>query len=299
VKTGMIHFLIWTFNLLLRILPLGIQERLADFIGWLVLKISPGRMQLMVGNLRRAFRDEYSERELKNIALRSMQNTIKSTFEFLRFPLYTEEDIKRIVKVEGAENIENALKAGKGIVFATAHFGNWELLAARIHTLGCPMTAVGRPQEDSVINDLIVKLRTSKGTGHIPRGVPMYEHITGLLAANEAVGLVSDQNAGPKGLFVEFFGTKVSAFKGPGLFAVRTGCKIIPLYIVREGYEKHRGYFLPAVEIKPSGDAGKDVLAYCQAYTKIIEDFVRQYPDHWFWIHKRWKTVAPGEESAI
>ncbi|MFA6451401.1 MAG: lysophospholipid acyltransferase family protein [bacterium] len=293
-RTKLTHFFIFLFNALLRVLPVFLQNKLAEFIGWLIYIIAPGRRRLMVSNLKRAFKEEYADSELERIALRSIQNTIKSAFEFMRFPLYSEADIIRIVEVEGAENIENARKAGKGVIFATAHFGNWELLAARIHTLGHPMTAVGRPQEDGVVNEMIVNLRTSKGTRNIPRGVPMYEHITCLLAANETVGLVSDQNAGVKGLFVDFFGSKVSAFKGPGLFAVRTGCKIIPLFIIREGYEKHRGIFLPAVEIRPSGDAGKDVLAYCKGYTKSIEDFVRKYPDHWFWIHKRWKTPPPG-----
>lgn len=297
MQAKILHFLLFVFRVLLRILPRKLQEMLADAIGKIVYGISPPRRRVMIDNLHRAFRDEYSEAELDRIALRSVQNTIKSSFEFMRFPLYSKEDIIRMVEVEGAENIENARRAGKGVVFASAHYGNWELLAARINTLGHPMTVVGRAQEDSVVNDMIVKLRTSKGTRNIPRGVPMYEHVTGLLVANETVGLVSDQNAGPRGIFVDFFGTKVSAFKGPGLFAVRTGCKIIPLFIVREGYEKHRGYFLPAVEIKPSGDAGKDVAAYCQGYTKAIEEFVRRYPDHWFWVHKRWKTPAPGEEK--
>jgi KDO2-lipid IV(A) lauroyltransferase len=125
----------------------------------------------------------------------------------------------------------------------------------------------------------------------------MFQRITELLAANERVGLVSDQNAGARGIFVDFFGSKVSAFKGPGLFAVRCGCPVIPLFIVREGYEKHHAMILPEVVIKKTGDAGKDISAYCQAYTAAIEDFVRKYPDHWFWIHKRWKTRPPGEEK--
>jgi len=293
------HVFFYIIYVLLRVLPLGLQERLGDFLGRMFCRLSPGHVKLMVSNLRKAFGDRYSPAELENIAVRSIQNMVKSTFEFTRFPVYSREDIIRMVEFtpEDEENMRNALAGGKGVVLASAHFGNWELLAARLVILGTPMTAVGRTQNDSVLNDYIVKMRTSKGTKNIPRGVPMYEHITGLLANNELVGLVSDQNAGNKGLFVDFFGSKVSAFKGPGLFALRTGCKIIPVFIVRKGYEKHRGFICPAVEIKPTGDAGKDIVAYTQAYTKIIEEFVDKYPDHWFWIHKRWKTRAPGEDE--
>jgi len=293
-RTRLTHVFFFLIYGLLRILPLKLQEKLADSLGTLFMKISPGHEKLMASNLKRAFGDEYTEQELEDIALRSMQNLIKSAFEFTRFPLYKETDIKEMVKLVGKENLENALKEGHGVVLASAHFGNWEDMAARLSTF-VPLTVVGRTQSDSLINDFIVNLRTSKGTKNIPRGVPMYEHITGLLANNEVVGLVSDQNAGPRGLFVDFFGTKVSAFKGPGLFAVRTGCKIIPVFIVRRGYEKHTGYICPPVEITPTGDAGKDILAYTQGYTTVIEEFVRKHPDHWFWIHKRWKTRPPGE----
>lgn len=294
LRTQFSRFLFYTVYSLLRVLPLNTQEKMAEFFGSAYLKISPKSLELMVSNLTMAFGDEYTIEQKEEIAVRSFQNVIKSVFEFSRFPLYSTEDIIRMVDVEGVENVQAAIDAGKGTVLISAHFGNWELLAARVKTLGGKMTAVGRVQNDSLINDYIVRNRESKGTKNIPRGVPMYEHILELLSKNEFVGLVSDQNAGEKGLFVDFFGHKTSTFKGPGLFAVRTGCNILPLFIVREGYEKHRAIFCPLLEIKSTGDAGKDVLQYVQSFTKVIEEFVRKYPDHWFWIHKRWKTRPPG-----
>ena len=296
IRTRLTHLLFFIIYGLLRVLPVGLQEKLADFMGRLLVRLSPKHKELMISNLRRAFGDEYSPEEFEDIAVRSMQNLVKSTFEFTRFPLYDEQDIKNMVELEGRENLEKALAHGKGVVLASAHYGNWEAMAAMLSTF-VPLTVVGRTQNDSLINDYIVGLRTSKGTKNIPRGVPMYEHITGLLANNEVVGLVSDQNAGPRGLFVDFFGTKVSSFKGPGLFALRTGCKIVPVFIVRRGYQKHTGYICPHIEISPTGDAGRDISAYTQGYTKVIEDFVRRHPDHWFWIHKRWKTPPPGADG--
>ncbi len=291
------HLCIGLASALLRVLPSRAQESLANFLGSLFVRFYPGSMKLMLSNLKRAFRDEYSDSELREIAARSIRNLIKSMFEFLRFPVYDEKDLERMVSIEGTEHLSAALKEGKGAVVISSHYGNWELLAWKLAVCGYPLTAVGREQDDGAINDMIVKLRTSKGTKHIPRGVPMFQHITELLAANQCVGLVSDQNAGTRGIFVDFFGSKVSAFKGPGLFAVRCGCPVIPLFIVREGYEKHRAVILPEVSVRKTGDAGKDIAAYCQAYTASIEEFVRKHPDHWFWIHKRWKTRPPGEEE--
>jgi len=296
MRTFLIRIVFFIFYFGLRVMPVAMQAWLACRMGNMIYSSSAARRRLILSNLRMAFGDEKPEAELEDIARRSYQNIMMTAFEFVRFPLYSGADIVRMVDVEGEENMRDAVSRGKGVIVVSAHFGSWELLAARIHTLGFPMTAVGRPQNDSMINDFIVKMRTSKGTRHIPRGVPMFDHITKLLGNNELVGLVSDQNAGPKGIFVDFFGHPAATFKGPGLFAVTRGSALVPVFIVRTAYQKHTAYICPVVEIEPSGDAGRDLVAYTQAFTIVIEDFVRRHPDHWFWVHKRWKTPPPGAD---
>lgn len=293
MKRRLTHLVFLIFYVMLRILPRGIQSRMADGLGSLAFRMSAKHRELMVSNMKRAFGDTKSEKEMLAIAEKSYQYLCRSAFEFIRFPVYDSEDIARIVRIEGMENLQAALARGKGVIVTTAHYGAWELMAARL-CLETSLTAVGRDQNDGFINSYIIKLRTSKGTKNIPRGTPMFEHITGLLKNNELVGLVSDQNAGTKSIFVEFFDSLVATFKGPGLFAVKTGCAIVPMFIIREGYEKHRIEICPAVEIEPTGDAGLDVKAYTQAFTKVIEKYVADYPEHWFWVHKRWKTSPPG-----
>ena len=181
MKAFLIRTIFRFFYIALRIIPVSAQEKLACGIGDLVYKSSAARRRLMVSNLRIAFKETKTEAELEEIARISYHNMIMSAFEFIRFPLYTEADIVRMVDVVGEEDMRAARDRGKGVVVISAHFGNWELLAARIHTLGFPMTAVGRPQNDSLLDDFIVKMRTSKGTKNIPRGVPMFDHITKLL----------------------------------------------------------------------------------------------------------------------
>ena len=196
MRTFLIRIIFLAFYFGLRALPVSMQAWLACRMGDMIYSSSAARRDLILSNLRRAFGDEKPQAELEDIARRAYRNIMMSAFEFVRFPLYSEADIARMVDVEGEENMRAAVARGKGVIVVSAHFGSWELLAARIHTLGFPMTAVGRPQGDSMINAFIVKMRTSKGTRHIPRGAPMFEHITKLLGNNELVGLVSDQNAG-------------------------------------------------------------------------------------------------------
>lgn len=296
----LIRFVFLVFYVLLRVIPVRAQPWLARKLGDIAYGSSSARGDLIRENLRIAFRDTYTGAELDDIARRSYHNIFMSAFEFIRFPLYRDEDIARMVDIEGEEHVREALARGRGVIIVSAHFGSWELLAARIHTLGFPMTVVGRDQNDSLINDFIVRLRTSKGTKNIPRGAPMFQHITLLLKSNELVGLVSDQNAGKRGVFTDFFGIPASTFKGPALFSLLNGSPMIPVFIVRQGYQKHRGYLGPIIETPPpTGDAGRDIAACCQAFTAVIEDYVRRHPDHWFWVHKRWKTRPPGEQDSI
>ena len=295
MKPFLIRALFLFFYVILRIIPVRAQPWLACRLGDMGYNMSSARRKVMRDNLRIAFKDRYTVAELDAIARRSFHNLLMSVFEFIRFPLYKKQDIERMVDVAGAEHVRAALDRGCGVVIISAHFGNWELLAARIQTLGFPMTVVGRDQHDSLINDFIVRLRTSKGTKNPPRGRPMFEEITSLLGRNELVGLVSDQNAGIRGLFVDFFGVPASTFKGPGMFAVMNQSAMIPVFIVRQGYEKHMAYLGPEVTIEPTGDAGQDIAACARAFNLVIEDFVSRHPDHWLWVHKRWKTRAPGQ----
>ena len=111
------------------------------------------------------------------------------------------------------------------------------------------------------------------------------------------MALISDQSAGERGIFVDFFGRPASSFRGPGLFAQVTGAPIVPIFIVREGYMKHRVVFCPRIVIEPSGDVGQDITAITREYTIAIEKMIAENPDHWIWQHKRWKVDPPGVKS--
>ncbi|MEW5945399.1 MAG: lysophospholipid acyltransferase family protein [bacterium] len=278
--------------------PRALHVPLANALAWLAYLLMPAHRKTILENLDTAFGDEFPRPWKRNTAVSSYRGMILSSFEFIRFPRFTDDDVIRMMKMEGEEHLRRAVENGRGTIVVSAHFGNWELLAARLSAMGTPLTAVGRDQDDSLINDVVVELRTSRGTRIIPRGVPLYERIVSCLNNNELIGLVADQNAGVAGLFVDFFGKPASSFKGPGLFAVKTGAPVIPIFAVREGYEKHRAVVFPPLAITPTGDPAGDVLLYTQAYVKAIEKAVRQHPDHWMWVHKRWKTRPPDESPA-
>ena len=113
------------------------------------------------------------------------------------------------------------------------------------------------------------------------------------LKRNECVGLLVDQDAGPGGTFVRFMGRPASTYQGPAVFALRTGAPIVPCFIIREGTERHRVVFEAPISAVPTGNEEADIQWYTQAYTDVLERYILTYPDHWFWVHRRWKTRSP------
>jgi KDO2-lipid IV(A) lauroyltransferase len=275
--------------LLIRVLPLRIHKSIANAAGLALHKFVPRNRKLVVKHLEMAYGDELSPVEIQDIALRCNRHMAMNIFEFIRFPSMSSKEILRRVTFEGEENIKEALALNKGVIALSGHYGNWELLGAALVARGYSLTVVRRDQNDGLINDVIQKQREKKGIKTVPRDKPIFKQIISLLNGNEIVALIADQNAA-EGIFVDFFGRPASTFKGPALFASITGAPIVPIFIIREDYMKHRVVFRPAIEVQTTGDRDRDALAVTQACAKEIELVIRLHPEQWMWQHKRWKT---------
>jgi KDO2-lipid IV(A) lauroyltransferase len=209
---------------------------------------------------------------------------------FAKFPSIRRDNVARWIRYEGFEHFEEALRRGRGVLFATAHLGNWELSAYAHALLSAPMSVVVRPLDNPLIDRLVERRRALSGN----RLLSKKDYARGILkalAANQAVGILIDQNAsGEDGAFVDFFGVPASAGTGFAKLAARTGAAVIPGFALWSAEERRYVLrFYPPVEM--SGDAARDT----QALQAVLEAVIRQYPDQWFWIHRRWKTRPPGE----
>jgi Kdo2-lipid IVA lauroyltransferase/acyltransferase len=211
---------------------------------------------------------------------------------FARFPSIRRDNLGRWIRCEGMEHYERALREGRGVLFATAHLGNWELSAFAHALLAAPMNVVVRPLDNPLIDRLVERRRSLSGNRPIFKK-DYARAILKALAANEAVGILIDQNASPEtGAFVDFFGTPACAGVGVAKLAARSGAPVIPGYALWS--EKERKYvlrFYPPVPM--TGDAARDT----QALQSQLESVIREYPDQWLWIHRRWKTRPPGGPS--
>ena len=209
---------------------------------------------------------------------------------FAKFPRIRRHNLARWIRLEGGEHFEAALRAGRGVLFATAHLGNWELSAFAHALFAAPMNVVVRPLDNPYLDSMVERRRAL--TGNVPIGKKDFGRaILKALAANQAVGILADQNAGiSDGVFVDFFGQKACAGTGFAKFAAHSGAAVIPGFALWS--DRERRYilrFYPPLTV--TGDLARDT----QTLQSKLEEVIRQYPDQWLWIHRRWKTRPEGE----
>ena len=240
-------------------------------------------------NLELAFPD-MTARERRRIADEVFQSIARLLVAFARFPRLNSSNLGRWIRYEGFEHFEQARRRGKGVLFATAHLGNWELSAFAHGLLAEPMHVVVRPLDNPLI-DAIVRRRRTLGGNRLIEKKDLARGILRALARNEAVGILIDQNAGlDQGVFVPFFGLPACAHTGFAKIAARSQAVVIPGFALWSPAERRYVLrFFPPVEMTGGAEADTARLQ------KVLEDVIREHPGQWLWIHRRWKTRPPGE----
>ncbi len=209
---------------------------------------------------------------------------------FARLPSIRKENLSRWIRREGGEHFEAAQRAGRGVLFAASHLGNWELSAFAHALLAEPMYVVVRPLDNPWIDRFVERRRGLSGNRPLFKK-DFARSILKALSNNQAVGILIDQNTtADQGVFVDFFGMPACSGTGLAKLAAHSGAAVIPGYAV--WLEDERRYLLrfePPVEI--TGDVVRDT----QTLHAVLEQIIRRFPDQWLWIHRRWKTRPAGE----
>jgi len=213
-------------------------------------------------------------------------------------PELNKGNICRFVAHDGLENYLEGLRRGRGVIFMTAHFGAWELSSFAHAVYGYPLRFVVRPIDNPRVERLISTYRTRSGNIPIERRSAARD-ILKALRQNEAVGILFDQNTTrSEGVFAEFFGIPAATTPSLALFALRTGAAVVPGFLIWDAsLRKHRLRLDPPVQLIETGNLEHDVLENTKVFNKILESYIRAYPDQWLWIHRRWKTRPEGEAS--
>jgi KDO2-lipid IV(A) lauroyltransferase len=211
---------------------------------------------------------------------------------FARFPSIGVHNLERWIRIEGTEHINAAQRQGRGVLFATAHLGNWEL-SAFAHGLAVgPMSVLVRPLDNPLIDRLVERRRGLSGNRVIFKK-DFARSILKALARHDKVGILIDQNASlDAGVFVDFFGVPACASTGFAKLAAHSGAAVIPAYALwMEDEGRYVLRFNPPMPM--TGDAARDTATLHAG----LEAAIRAHPDQWLWIHRRWKTRPPGEQT--
>ncbi|MGB9691166.1 MAG: lysophospholipid acyltransferase family protein [Candidatus Sumerlaeaceae bacterium] len=270
-------------------LPRRVVVKIADVLGWVMYRVLRVRRRVVEENLERAFGTGKTRAELDAIALRTYQNAVLSFCEFIN-PSYSGQGALAVFReIRGMEHAEPF--RSRPAVFLTGHIGNWELQGAAVAALGFQMDAVLKPLHNPLIDREVARRRLQRGFGLIPTTGPLKAIVSSIRTGRHPVFL-ADQDARRSGMFVDFFGHPASTATGPAYFALKLKVPIIVGFSTRNRDRQRTLTLHIFPPIEPDADAPfqEELLRLTQEHVNMLEGLVRDYPDSYFWLHRRWKT---------
>ncbi len=246
-----------------------------------------------IRHLTMAFGREKSQKEIKWIARHVFLHFATVAVDAIRIPIHIEKGIDRYITTKNIQYLDAARQSGKGYLLMTGHFGNWELMGAWIAQKGYQPHAVAAALSNPKLNELMVRTRNEAGYINIERGNAT-KGVIQALKDGYPVGLLIDQDTRTKGVFVDFFGMKAHTPVGPALLA---GLLDVPIITVAMHIKKDLTYEMqsfPPLRYVDTGDRGKDIITLTQKCSDVCEQMIREHPEQWAWMHRRWKK-QPGD----
>ncbi len=279
-------------------LPLETSIRFGKSVGRLIGRKFPKLGKTARRNLEIAL-PELSKNEKDAI----VQGTFESLGRHLgfvsHFKKFKHEDIRDLIEVVGKEeHFDKAVETGRGILFFTGHFGSWEVFNLLAPAFGYGMNILVRRIDNPLVEDFVDTMRTRFGSVTLDK-TKSARTMFRILRKGRILGILADLNVQEKeGVFVDFFGVPASTTTSIAKLALATNAIVMPAFAVwEETKKKYVVYLEPPVEYVENDNSDENIRELTQNITKIVEKYVRLYPEQWLWIHKRWNTRPEGEED--
>jgi KDO2-lipid IV(A) lauroyltransferase len=255
-------------------------------------------LRVAADHLRRAFPDWPESRVLRT-ASECYGHFGAGLVDILWLAGRPREEVLRLVDVEGREHVERAMAAGKGAIMAACHIGNWEVHGLAHGWLFGPIGVVARPIDDRGLDARLVAFRSSGGNTVIYKQRALVQ-VLKMLRAGQGVAILLDQNvAADDGIFVDFFGRPAATTTLAAALAAKTGCAIVPSGTRLGADGRYRLFYEPPIFWEPDPSRDQQIFRITQKLALRVEQWVRESPEQWLWMHRRWKTQPePGEPVA-
>ena len=283
------YYIVKLFSKLMCVSPKWFRDLLANILGYLACIVTPKwRMEMAKANIMECL--GVNEERATIIAQESMKRFGRMAIEVLRFPLLNKENIKQVVKVDGLEYLEAAYKEDKGVIMATGHYGNWELLGATIALRGYPVLSVARRQNDGYMDKFINEYRQMVGQKiAYNRGGKDLLSISRILKEKHILGVVYDQDTNDGGVEVDLFGKKSYFPLGVSALSRLYGSPILPIFLHNNEDGTCTAKIYPPLYTPKTKNKEDDFYNVTKKLVTILEHEVIRDPDMWFWAHDRWK----------
>ena len=287
-KRYYVYYFLKAASFIIAILPIRVVLYLAGFAGKAAFAIMKKERRRTLENLRSAF-PEKTDAEVEGIAKGVFSNLCKNGVEWISVHKLNKENIDLWVKWEGIDKVDRVLSKGKGGIVLSSHFGNWELLHICFLLKGYPGTSIVRRLYFDKYDEFLNSVRASKGAGTVYRDESP-KKLLRLLKQNKLIGMLADQDMDSvDGVFVNFFGKPAYTPKAPVAFSLASGAPLIPCLLIREG-NRHRLVVEDPIEMEEKSTKDETVKFNTERWSRLMESYVRKYPEQWVWMHRRWKT---------
>ncbi len=275
-------------------IPIETGQRWAKLLAWVLGEVLKIRRQVVEENLRHAF-PKLSEAERRQLARRMWEHLLLLVLEVAHAPRKIHEhNWRKYVRLEGVGPLLGAMLSDRPVLIVTAHFGNFEIGGFLLGLLGFPSFTVARNLDNPYLDRFVNRFRGATGQYIIAKN-GQFERIVEALAAGGTMTVLADQYAGPKGCWVEFFGRPASAHKAIALLALDYDAPVAVCAVQRLGRPLSFEMRLVAMLDPRDVPQGADSVRYVtQWYTSRLEEMIREAPEQYWWLHRRWKAPPPS-----
>jgi len=270
--------------------------------GRLLFHLLPLRRDVVLANLKRVYGDTATDAQIVALAQAHYAHLWRLAGEFLRFRWLSAGRKAALVRVEGIDRFVAAQAQGKGVLMLTGHFGNWEVATvagiANYPVVRGRFHFVRRAIKPRWLDAMVTRRFEKGGFGVIGKRGSL-DRILELLAAGDVIVFPFDQHAGPPdGIEVDFFGHPAWTFKSLAIIALATGAPVLPATSWRERDGRHVLRFGEPLAPIECEDTTEAIRRNTRAYNAALERLILERPEQWYWVHRRWKAVAPRSRKA-
>jgi len=278
---------------LARWMPRSWLAAIGTAAGELAYRIDRRHTKVALANLDQAFGDTLSSAAKRRIARACWQHYGRITTDAAAFHRLGPGDVGTTVRYEGVDVLRQATAEGKGVLLAVGHFGHWELIAYMQAYLGFPLLAIAKPMGNPRLGAMLAKLRAGSGNEFATKEGGVRAAFRAL-ARGLCVGIMIDQDARGSGIFVPFFGRPASTIPTVGTMHVWTGAAVVMAFAYPEPCGRWRIVYSRLTYPDLSGNVDDDVRRITAETTALLEARIRERPELWLWMHRRWKTPPPA-----